>query len=452
MAEETWRYVLRVDGRDIELLDGEVTLGRSRTATVRVDHESVSRTHAMLTFRKGDAVVKDLNSSNGTYVGGRRVLNETRLADGDRIQLGAAVVGFKVVAPSGPADRTSLIGSELSPSAPPPATTPEGPIKSAPEPPPTPALATPRAAETIEAPPSPRASTLPPPPPPPDPIPFEQSAEAAIVAAIEAEPEPPPKKSSLDAAAELAAAAKEAMRLSPPATTPSTPQQAAVSPPAPLPPPAPPPVPGAPVSAPRAMPPPPPSTGPRPQAPRSGAPELSRVPIRDDDRPMRAGVSEPVTAERAIPDNVAGFLPRLAAYLVDSVILLALNLIFLSPVLLIYFFRPELKAREAGSDWTLFLIGGLCVLLIVVANFWYTVGGWAKGGRTPGKALLGLHIVRGDRRSSGGGLGWRTAIVRAIGYVLSSLALSIGFLVVLFRKDRRAWHDLIADTWVVWRK
>ena len=108
MVAEEWRYVLRVDGRDIELLDGEVTLGRSRTATVRVDHESVSRTHAMLTFKKGDAVVKDLNSSNGTYVGGRRVLNETRLADGDRIQLGAAVVGFKVVAPAVPAERTAM--------------------------------------------------------------------------------------------------------------------------------------------------------------------------------------------------------------------------------------------------------------------------------------------------------------------------------------------------------
>jgi uncharacterized RDD family membrane protein YckC len=444
MAEETWRYVLRVDGRDIELLDGEVTLGRSRTATVRVDHESVSRTHAMLTFRKGDAVVKDLNSSNGTYVGGRRVLNETRLADGDRIQLGAAVVGFKVVAPAVPADRTSLIGSELSPSAPPPAMTPEGPVKPAPEPLPTPAMAMPRAPEPIEPPPSLRASSaLPPPPPPPDPIPFEQSEEAAL--------EPPKKPPSLDAAAELAAAAKEAVRLSPPATTPSSPQPA-ISVPAPPPPPpsAPPPVPPATSSAPRAMPPPPPSSGPRPQMPRTGPPELARVPIRDEERPPRAGTGAASEEGRSIPDNVAGFLPRLAAYLVDSVILLALNLIFMSPVLLIYFFRPELKAREAGSDWTLFLIGGLCILLILVANFWYTVGGWAKGGRTPGKALLGLAIVRGDRRS--GGLGWRTAIVRAIGYVLSSLALSIGFLVVLFRKDRRAWHDLIADTWVVWRK
>src|SRR5690242_14232028 len=129
MTEETWRYVLRVDGRDIELLDGEVTLGRSRTATVRVDHESVSRTHAMLTFKRGDAIVKDLNSSNGTYVGGRRVVNETRLSDGDRIQLGAAVIGFRVVAPAVPAERTALMPSEMMPA---PDPTPAAPAASLP--------------------------------------------------------------------------------------------------------------------------------------------------------------------------------------------------------------------------------------------------------------------------------------------------------------------------------
>jgi uncharacterized RDD family membrane protein YckC len=171
-------------------------------------------------------------------------------------------------------------------------------------------------------------------------------------------------------------------------------------------------------------------------------PELARMPIRDEDATPR---------ETSAPENVAGFLPRLAAWLVDSVILLALNLIFVSPVLLIIFFRPELKAREAGSDWTLQLIGALCSLVILAANFWYLVGGWAKSGRTPGKALLGLTIL-GEERRKGGGLGWRTAIVRAIGYALGSVCLMIGFLVVLFRKDKRAWHDLIAKTWVVWTK
>ncbi len=263
----------------------------------------------------------------------------------------------------------------------------------------------------------------------------------------------------LDAAAELAAAAKEAVRLSPP-----KPHLAMKEPPGP------PPAPGPAPSAARPAPPPPPATPreppPAPPAPprpaaEGGAdprtprprrtPELARVPLHDAEPAPRPAPPRSSAAERIAPENVAGFLPRLAAWLVDSVILLALNLIFVSPVLLILFFRPELKTQDAGSDWTLKLIGALCALVILAANFWYLVGGWAKSGRTPGKALLGLTIVRGDARASGG-LGWRTAVVRAIGYALGSLCLMIGFLVVLFRKDRRAWHDLIADTWVVWSK
>ena len=82
MSGETWRYVLTVEGREIELSDGEATLGRSRTSTVRVEHESVSRSHALLTLHKGEVMVRDLNSSNGTWVAGRRLSSEARLLNG----------------------------------------------------------------------------------------------------------------------------------------------------------------------------------------------------------------------------------------------------------------------------------------------------------------------------------------------------------------------------------
>ena len=77
MTTDVFRYVLSVEGREIDLSDGEATLGRSRTSTVRLEHESVSRSHALLTLNNGEAIVKDLNSSNGTYVGGKRISRET---------------------------------------------------------------------------------------------------------------------------------------------------------------------------------------------------------------------------------------------------------------------------------------------------------------------------------------------------------------------------------------
>ena len=103
------RYVLVVDGREIELSDGEVTLGRSRSCTVRVDHESVSRSHALVTLANGTAILKDLNSSNGTFVAGRRILSETVLRSGDRVQIGAAVLEYRLLEPSGPIEKTALL-------------------------------------------------------------------------------------------------------------------------------------------------------------------------------------------------------------------------------------------------------------------------------------------------------------------------------------------------------
>jgi uncharacterized RDD family membrane protein YckC len=282
-----------------------------------------------------------------------------------------------------------------------------------------------------------RASILPPAPPPPEPIPLDISSDV-----LDDSFSRPPEKSVYEYGADLANAARDAIRLSqavPALEPPPPPRPSAPPPPAPPREAAPPPVP---VSTPPARPWSPPAV---PEA------TLSRVPIRADElepeKPSRSRSG--AIGETAAPDNVAGFPPRAAACLVDSVILLALNLIFLSPVFLILFFRPD-RSREPGTDWTMLLISTLCGLVIVAANFWYLIGGWAKSGRTPGKSLLGLTIVGPER--VGRGLGWRTAIMRGIGYLVGGLCFGAGFLAVLFRDDRRGWHDVIADTWVVSRR
>lgn len=199
---------------------------------------------------------------------------------------------------------------------------------------------------------------------------------------------------------------------------------------------------------------------PRPPAPpvRPRPPDatLSQVPLQtfyeapNSERNPNRGLSEP-RGERigtaGTPENVAGFLPRLAALLVDVVVLLAINILLLSPIFLILFFRGELQTRETGPDMALVAVGILCSLLILSANLWYVVGGWAKTGRTPGKSLLGLAVISDG--SSGAGIGWSAAFTRCVGALLSALPLGLGYWVVLFRRDHRAWHDLLAGTWVV---
>lgn len=67
---------------------GVKTLGRATGADFIVDAALVSRVHCRLTVSKdGQLELRDLESTNGTYVNGERV-GAVNLASGDRVQVG----------------------------------------------------------------------------------------------------------------------------------------------------------------------------------------------------------------------------------------------------------------------------------------------------------------------------------------------------------------------------
>ena len=395
------RYVLVVDGREIELSEGEVTLGRSRSATVRVDHESVSRSHALLTFANGTAVLKDLNSSNGTFVAGRRILNETVLRGGDRLQVGAAVIEYRLLEPSGPVERTAM----LTPSA---ADVLPGSHGSESENSPGPAGGEPGAPSPLEI----SAHDL-----------FRGGDDVGREGTV----------SPVVASIALAAVHSSGVTERPPLDLPSLENV--------------PPVPAlAPIQA--------------PAVPLRRSPDatLSQFPIRNGGAPPSGGRPGPAIRVRkpSRPESrgasgldAAGFFPRVLATLVDSIILLALNLLLLSPVFLVLLFREAFQSADLLRDWAFLGILVGCSLMIFGANLWYVVGGWARTGRTPGKALLRLSVVPAGPSEPTPGIGLQRAFVRVLAYSLSGALLGIGFLLVLFRKDRRALHDLLAGTRVV---
>ena len=74
---------------------------------------------------------------------------------------------------------------------------------------------------------------------------------------------------------------------------------------------------------------------------------------------------------------------------------------------------------------------------------------WKKwAGATPGKKLLGIHVVDAQTLQE---INNKQAIIRYIGYIISTIPLAVGFLMVAFRKDKRALHDLLAETVVIYR-
>ena len=66
---------------------GRLVLGRSSGCQLVFADDTVSRRHAELTLVEGRWMLRDLGSSNGTWVNGRRVM-EAEVAPGDELQLG----------------------------------------------------------------------------------------------------------------------------------------------------------------------------------------------------------------------------------------------------------------------------------------------------------------------------------------------------------------------------
>ncbi len=85
-------------------------------------------------------------------------------------------------------------------------------------------------------------------------------------------------------------------------------------------------------------------------------------------------------------------------------------------------------------------------LLQIICIALYTLPWWFRYSTTPGKMLLGLEIrdaVTGARITR------EQAVTRFLGYIISAIPLTLGFVWMLCNKKRQGVHDMIAGTVVV---
>jgi len=87
---------LRYEGRTAVLGARGGVIGRSRDCDVVVHDENVSRRHAEVRPSGGSWIVKDLGSTNGVKVNGRRIRGPQSLKRGDTIELGTSRVTFEL--------------------------------------------------------------------------------------------------------------------------------------------------------------------------------------------------------------------------------------------------------------------------------------------------------------------------------------------------------------------
>ena len=160
MAGSAGELIVQAGGAVVQtvvLAPGVLTIGRLPDNGLRLEDAQVSRRHAEVRVEGGAAVVTDLGRSNGTFIGGTRLLpNQPHpLADGAVVEIGSFSLVYR--APGAVSHDTAI---DLPDAAPP-----------APEPSPEPAAASPDAAAPAPAPaqPAPAASpAVPPPEPPPE--------------------------------------------------------------------------------------------------------------------------------------------------------------------------------------------------------------------------------------------------------------------------------------------
>jgi hypothetical protein len=88
-AAEWSAELIRIDGQRpvTHVLSRRTRIGRASGCELQIDSSSVSRHHALVIVGPREAIIEDLNSTNGVLVNGRKVTRQ-QLADGDAITIG----------------------------------------------------------------------------------------------------------------------------------------------------------------------------------------------------------------------------------------------------------------------------------------------------------------------------------------------------------------------------
>ena len=137
--------------------------------------------------------------------------------------------------------------------------------------------------------------------------------------------------------------------------------------------------------------------------------------------------------------HYAGAVSRLAAFAADVAISWGL---FTAGVALL----SVATELFIGQKVTLTHHQILAIIAVTIWEFVYFTYSWGVSGKTLGMALLGLQVVTAE----GSRITTRQAAIRTLGLVLGFLTLGIGFLGILFQRDRRAVQDFVARTCVVY--
>lgn len=142
------------------------------------------------------------------------------------------------------------------------------------------------------------------------------------------------------------------------------------------------------------------------------------------------------------PYHYAGFWRRWLALFLDIVLFFTISAPFMFLVVgrTYFYWLVDNTAYLEGINTT-------PLTLVQIGFFVFIALCWKFMGSTPGKLLMGCHII--DART-GSKLSWKQVMIRLLGYFISALPLYGGFIWAAFDKHKQGLHDKLAGTLVIY--
>ena len=96
-------------GKEIAIAGNQFVIGRDEDCNLRPASPAISKKHCAIFYKDGEPFVKDLGSTNGTFLNDQQVESERPLAEGDKLRVGP--LDFAVKRLGGKSDATPLPNS-----------------------------------------------------------------------------------------------------------------------------------------------------------------------------------------------------------------------------------------------------------------------------------------------------------------------------------------------------
>jgi predicted Zn finger-like uncharacterized protein len=137
----------------------------------------------------------------------------------------------------------------------------------------------------------------------------------------------------------------------------------------------------------------------------------------------------------------AGFWIRVAASIIDSILVTVMQMVISS----VLFLATGLASGGLSDEGHSVLFGATWLFSILLTVAYYvTFTGY--NGQTPGKMLVRIKVIRTDGTEIGYG---KAALRETVGKFASGIIFGIGYLMVAFDARKQGLHDKIADTYVI---